>query len=592
MYRARNQIENLQLNCVDDFINECNTNQYFPWDKYKILARFLKIVETMNMQIDQSETEKLIKFITKGRNSIISTSDRIDRCRLIKYCDMSEKMVTLFLDSFNDHYLNILPDILDAFIKKGYQFTEKQRKMIINMGIIGNIDIAMNDEEKDRCLTTMISKYYNINKNDYFPIIKGFIQKHNPIIEERHYFAHYFLYRSYHAYHGNGNDKLNFLKLLIDNNMKMTPTIINDIMYTNFIDREVITDAIEVLFASGQFNSIECIKFCEQTLLDNIIYLLTLSIKYQFKPDLTIYDKMLIPSGSISNINYSIRYKFVLNETDRDKLYEALEMTKQYPYTYNTLITSCKNGDYVLFKRVIKVITEIDNKVFDAAVNGGNHHIVNELLNMKAIPSIESVRNITSQQTLDTLIMNGLYVTKEILEIATKKKLYINDLEKYNLEYDRDLYRLCVMNDYMPEIYINKFKANINLHYDLYHNIERPLLLTGKIIEKIKIADYADDIMYDLAAKRGRYDLLEYLEKEWGCKPNMNTCIWIADTNYRRHYYNRIIEEAERNNTTPLLNTIEFIKVKEKNNNKAEAEQKTKKVVVRGRKKKVENNNA
>lgn len=321
-------------------------------------------------------------------------------------------------------------------------------------------------------------------------------------------------------------------------------------------------------------------------------------------------DESIKKTNNKKNKNH---YKGTMND-----IYNLLENSGKYPYTNDIFLTCCNHLDRNLFHRIIKKNINLDvNTALNVTINYNEEcakkiahakYIITELLNMKALPTIETIKLIKNQNTLDLLLKYGLVnINKDIIKIIAQKSLIIGDLENFNIDYDLDIYRYYHNAPEFPEKYINKFKKNKDLHFDLRTLIRSHKTKTSEeqIIERIENINYADDMMYDDAYASAKYIVATYLENVWGCKPNLNTCLKINDKTQRLLYYQRIADEAEKTNQSIRMTTNAIVRIinVDKNvntndnvNNNANDNQnkidKSQKVIVRGRKKKVETNNA
>ena len=185
----------------------------------------------------------------------------------------------------------------------------------------------------------------------------------------------------------------------------------------------------------------------------------------------------------------------------------------------------------------------MSNVIMERNRKGNNRYIYTE------------TNEIDVTKIIELLINYGLNVDMEVVEIVLEHGFVIPvDLE-LDIKYGIDLLDLCYKYDTFPKKYVEKFRANPELHYGIREMIQKKKQAmndtTPKIIEEIKKIGYADRFMYTDAVVVGRSELVEFLEKEYGCEPNMETCMKIKDMYEMRRYYARVLSHARANGYEP-----------------------------------------
>lgn len=235
---------------------------------------------------------------------------------------------------------------------------------------------------------------------------------------------------------------------------------------------------------------------------------------------------------------------FLTNSLDTESINKMLEV-------------ACEKGDQILFDILIEKATCISDACLENTC-GSSKILFDKLINMKCLPTIGCVDNITTYNpangvvVLDDLLSNGLGLNLEVIKRAMANGIYISNFEQMGYVPDIELYRAMYELGIYPEVYLEKLKTNPSLNMDIRESIRtfgskstgKYILKTEEeIIKQIKLRNIVpDDIMYTHSIENTCGDLIKYFEDEWGMKPNITSLVKISDYTEREKYFKRLLE--------------------------------------------------
>ena len=240
------------------------------------------------------------------------------------------------------------------------------------------------------------------------------------------------------------------------------------------------------------------------------------------------------PLRSILNI---IEPHIIINGNNKfEQIYDIFFVQQGYKPDSEICDTICLKNDLLMLKYLIsKNLFLTTEKSLINACRAGSYEMIEELVNMKCIPTIECSKNINSSgyytKILDFLILAGLPVSTElVLEAYRKNKIILNNL--YGLEYDDELYYAFYSEYGFAETpsYFNKMdKKKITMRN--YFKQPNSLDAVKKYIEDENIVP--DQYCYD-ASFTNYPEVRKWLEDTWNFKPNYLTFILCSDKNIRK----------------------------------------------------------
>ncbi len=209
-----------------------------------------------------------------------------------------------------------------------------------------------------------------------------------------------------------------------------------------------------------------------------------------------------------------------------------------------TLINLLKKDCSVyLIKSIIKKNVIPDKECLDTILcNHGDTNwikLVKFILDYKIVPDRNSLLQLLSgkivslrkciNEILELLISYGLHINMEDLEKIMSKKLFVPNLERFNINYDEHLYFMCHKNRHFPEEYTKKFATNIDSNIlklrsmcNSYLNAQffgfmeiNNLKLDNYCLENMCLFDHNKPVAYSLMT-------------DSGCVPTMRSVVWFS----------------------------------------------------------------
>lgn len=115
-------------------------------------------------------------------------------------------------------------------------------------------------------------------------------------------------------------------------------------------------------------------------------------------------------------------------------------------------------------------------ETLNACVLNGNCEIIQKILNYKLLPKVDLIDNFINSNSrnydngvdiVELLIKYGLVITEDYVKALMENDYYLNNLERFNIKYDENLYFTCFLNNEFPNEYMDKFtfdKKILELH--------------------------------------------------------------------------------------------------------------------------------
>ena len=575
------------INSVDDIIN----HSYSRWSHDQLINDIIKLYN--KGVLSSTDEDKLITFLCKGlsQSYIGRNSDRL-MAELTKHLIL-EKNVTKIIKCCGKHSKY---EWIDNLIKLGYKLTEKQQAEIVINGykkglkLILDQDIATYNDLETICKSSPIT-IANLDKFlDKFKLVPN-ITHLNIAIKSNNLTGKIFTTqnKSFESEIYLDNLIICFLNHGMEFTVELLLFVMNKVILhpTQNIQLHTFT---ETLFSNKIITSLQIFNelYSSKTdiFLNNICVIYELADRYNLEHDTNIFQKIITQSHCVNNVYIKGMYSNYPSE--HDKRYGINMMTCidyflkiNYIPTITDLELACDLGDELSFDKIYAKLNTFTDKCLIGACKSGSTNILNKLFSMKAIPNDECVKVIPNLPhinnfILNILLQNGLLVNHSIIELCLKKNMIINILDDYGINYDLELYKICHKYNSFINVYIDKIKLNTidpNIHYELRYKIKYQNNNENVIIEQIKKINYADDMMYDDAVVSNKYLVINYLETNWGLKPNLKTLALIPNIIDRMNYLEKlkglgiIIEQVFETVASVPVNNIIINPVNENNIN-------------------------
>ncbi len=196
-------------------------------------------------------------------------------------------------------------------------------------------------------------------------------------------------------------------------------------------------------------------------------------------------------------------YELLSNKFDTYKITENIikipivDLFKIYDLqpNINTLNIVCKkesgNLSIDTLLTVYKIIPE--KETLDITVASLNYELINKIINYKLTPDTKTLHALTTinyddgkiNKIIELLIGHGLKITIKEIEYLLSIGFILDNLERFDIEYNEHLYFICYLNDEFPDEYMKKFTFSHSILK--MHNLCKSRKLTyEKLIDYLK----------------------------------------------------------------------------------------------------------
>ncbi len=169
------------------------------------------------------------------------------------------------------------------------------------------------------------------------------------------------------------------------------------------------------------------------------------------------------------------------------EIYDLFSLLKIEP-TFDTISKLIKLKKHDIINEILsKNLIISDKKLLDITIKTFDIKLIDMILKYKITPDIETLNIIINKhlsdkytkskkilEILELLIHYGLQINFDNIKDLLSANLYVNNLERFNIPYDEDLYFVCYINSYFPEEYMKKFTIDKNVltmrHYQWKKN--------------------------------------------------------------------------------------------------------------------------
>jgi hypothetical protein len=248
----------------------------------------------------------------------------------------------------------------------------------------------------------------------------------------------------------------------------------------------------------------------ENLILYNPILLLSLILK-GYKPTLNNLHTLLKTSYRILILSQDFDIWRTLNlpmtTVDGTKMqilimdmFDAYNITP----TISTLNITCKHNHTETIQTLLNKYNIIpDKSTLDKAVGARNYNTVKSILNYKLVPDGETLKLLGLSahyykyegSILQLLINYGLVIKHDDINYLLGCGYVMTELERFGIEYDKELYFLCFINNKFPDEYMKKFTIDetlLELH-KLCQTCSSATIINFMEENKIKLDRYCMD---------------------------------------------------------------------------------------------------
>lgn len=555
--------ENIRItdNEFDSILNmllrEHYENKYlFEW-MIETDSEFLTILTKKNKMTDW-QFSKIIAILSENPNNAkLIDNGWIDNLLILEF-DFTEKNVELLMNSPIEISIEQIQEIENCYVKLCLEkkIQEGKNEETTNMENIPQL-ILTSTEIIEPHIAEKINEPSPKNTL-IFDEFKKFLSSNNSIIDV----ASYIIKK----------------KIILTYEMSsQIPTW----MFTNMFVNEIIENNLEPSLKNLELlNSNDTIKFeeikkknidkyvdkiCSSTKTElnfdfifkgkshaNILYLMTI---LQEKNKLTFSvenAKNVLCHVVMVDSQYKIGYRFEnkYSEEPTEEYLQIISMFLEYNpelYGIEFMKIVCEKKDDMTFDLIIDSITYVDEESLLIAIANRSKNIVKKLVqrepkfvSSRCIDAI-STFNYLNDDIVKILIDAGLKVDYNLIGRLLEKNIQIDNLEKYNIKYDIELYKICHIHNEFPYRYVSKI-TDINGDLRSKIRVDSTLQDEDEIIFLLETMNTPPDLMmYEDSVKTGKTKVIAYLETKYNFKPTIETVLKINDYRRRMAYYNRYI---------------------------------------------------
>ncbi|ARF09156.1 hypothetical protein Catovirus_2_105 [Catovirus CTV1] len=282
-----------------------------------------------------------------------------------------------------------------------------------------------------------------------------------------------------------------------------------------------------------------------------------------------------------------------------EKTYNIIFKIMKLDVTCDLCNRILERGDEKMFEYITRNnIGKFTQESLKYAYNGASYYIIESLINMKFIPTINDVRNMTrifKEEILELSYAAGVRIDYDTIISFDDKK--ITDLSKYGLNYGEELYfalykeygvcatKYCKAPKKICDIAENMTsKMNKRMLKFRYDFSKRSLEELKSLIKETNLIP--DQYCYDYSFDNCE-DVRLWLEKEYKFKPTVLTLIKMQENDKIRHLAKEYLYDKELYRSN--INEIYMSKIYDHNyailNNMPKRKKKIDEKIVKGKKK-------
>lgn len=230
--------------------------------------------------------------------------------------------------------------------------------------------------------------------------------------------------------------------------------------------------------------------------------------------------------------------------------------------TIETLKKICKYCSVNVFDRFITTYKITPNKeCLDKSVSSLNQEMIIKIICYKINPDIDTFNKMFKgennprkfRETTELLIKNGLKITISELEMLLMNHTFVDDLERFGIDYDEKLYFMCYKHSCYPESYEKKYTINCNV-LEMRNMCKKNIKLEQfkKFLENKNIKP--DKYCVDNAYINGNRTLIDYLTRELKGYPSI--FVLLKTSKYTIEFKNEWIGNQLNITHLDMINTF------------------------------------
>jgi hypothetical protein len=373
--------------------------------------------------------------------------------------------------------------LFDILFKKNYKFTIEQYKMLMSTNYYNPpiTDVINNNTIYAACIDLVTNPLINSATDSNF-------NKCLKLLENNYTF---------------NDDHFKILLLCLNRSINLNNNLTKNLKL--LLNKLLQFDNVDILFA----------VMCEIKMLNcysiGIIYYVLNKFGYNdtffnyiMETVIKSYPKVilkLILKGykiSIDDINNILENKNFINiNINEINKYNSIGISSDYLQTYKlankislpvinlftlfninpdikTLNTVCKSGNLDCVNILLGKYEIIpDKNTLDISVNTANIELIHKILSYKLTPDSETIKKFdfyryrsnckTLHDVMNILIKYGLTITLDDVKHLLTHNFIMEDLERFNIQYDENLYFVCYLSNNYPPEYIEKCSIDQNI---------------------------------------------------------------------------------------------------------------------------------
>ena len=525
----------------------------------------------------RSDFDNFVSCLTHGKKKAVVSSrygydggfiakiTRISKVLFTKYTPTDKQLKALFA-CYNTNCQQQSYEWIDTLIQKGYVFSDFHKPIISSIGY--DVTKLLNGNISYDDLLKAIKAV--INNSTHIDSFKKVLNLFTDTIPEN--ILNYVLETakndmSASNWYYNIQEPILFkiLDLLIERGGKFDNET-NTVLINNNCNRILIYQG---LFKRGFIPNEELIKYLflnPATMIEIILYLKKFEYKFTTANMNNILNSIYYfvgpssngPYGLTTNSNQIMNYLIGIGYNDKIigaametpngqtnvciNLYKFMIELGVKP-DISTLNIACTRAYYQIFDEGTTKYKFVPTKEIldNCLAKGQTSEMISKILCYKIVPDSKSFTawlHSPSREIFELLVKFGLTITFNDLVNALNTQINIENLERFGIEHDENLYYHCYMNNFFPQEYLKKFTIDKNI-LELRNMCRVNTTTKEKLIEYIKENNVIlDRYCYDHACAKNR-SLVNYFDDELKCEPTLGSFYWLTcDSGNKNKFFN------------------------------------------------------
>lgn len=476
------------------------------------------------------------KFLKKFFEVYVPTSRQMD---IIIQCyeSMSQR--------YNIHV--IMKDELfwiQLLLDKDYKFSDIQKEKLVALGYTA---LAFCD---NNCTIEEIENMLLCIKESEFEGFKKLVESGNHVITKECFLKL--------LQNKNSDDFSDFFNYFLEKNLEITKELLQKLLlkehsYNCKFDRSKCHSKY-IAACNDEYDLDDLKEYCSNNNFTSQIFK---ELVDKFKPELNADLLVNILKTSASTYN---NYSYAKNPFDTFDILEYFT-ERGVEMTVAVLEVAIKINNKTIVNQLINEYKLIPNKTcldYAAKLFHQNRFdktetLLEKFLNYRIIPDNKTLMNlleygyyyIKDSGAVEMLIQYGLAVDIETLEICFKHKFSIDNLERFNVKLNEEIYYICYKNNFFPENMVFDIDTKVLKLRDMCRDPKSDIV---KILEHCETENVKlDRYCFDNACKNNKSLVSVFLHM--GCKPTTYSMLW-----YNSENRNSVNAEKTIELFTPFLN--------------------------------------